>query len=100
MSVRERVERGAALLDAKEPGWRDRISPAELDIHSCSACVVGQVFGLNEEDQGTADAWIEKIGELGCYNDAGEYGFCGSGPKDYDSLRDEWIRFLKGEEAR
>lgn len=40
-----RVARGAALLDGVTPGWWSRIDPVELEIASCTECVLGQVFG-------------------------------------------------------
>jgi hypothetical protein len=39
------VDRGAALLDARLPGWRDVIDASQLDLNSCQACVLGQLFG-------------------------------------------------------
>lgn len=43
-SIAVRVERGAALLDKKRPGWWKRISLDELDITSCFRCVLGQEY--------------------------------------------------------
>jgi hypothetical protein len=40
-----RVKRGAALLDEKRPGWAGRIALDRLAMGSCSACVLGQIFG-------------------------------------------------------
>ncbi len=36
---------GAALLDAKKPGWRDLVNLDLLDIGSCTQCILGQIFG-------------------------------------------------------
>lgn len=46
---REGVERGAALLDEKRPGWRARVDLASLDLGSCSRCVLGQLLGDYED---------------------------------------------------
>jgi hypothetical protein len=43
--ARERVARGAALLDEKQPGWEYEIDPGTLDLANGCLCVLGQVFG-------------------------------------------------------
>jgi hypothetical protein len=42
--LRERVARGAALLDRATPGWETEIHH-ELEMGSCQRCVLGYVFG-------------------------------------------------------
>jgi hypothetical protein len=49
--ITERVARGAALLDAKRPGWASRIDLVALDITSTSNCILGQLYGWYEEGQ-------------------------------------------------
>ena len=44
-TVTERVARGAALLDAKMPGWAARIDVEWLQLSSCTRCVLGHLFG-------------------------------------------------------
>ncbi len=39
------VERGAALLDKRLPGWRQVVDPSSLSLKSRCNCVLGQVFG-------------------------------------------------------
>jgi hypothetical protein len=41
----ERVERGAALLDERRPGWWDEVDVGRLDFDSCEECVLGQLWG-------------------------------------------------------
>lgn len=41
--ITERVDRGAALLDEKRPGWWRHIDLDRLDIASACDCVVGQL---------------------------------------------------------
>jgi hypothetical protein len=48
MSVAERVERGAALLDEKRPGWWREIDLDALDIRSGCDCIAGQLGGYSE----------------------------------------------------
>jgi hypothetical protein len=45
--ITKRVERGAALLDEKRPGWWQGIDLDRLDISSCSDCIAGQIGGGN-----------------------------------------------------
>ena len=46
--LRERVARGAALLDERRPGWHREIIPDQLDMISCEDCIIGQLFnGFN-----------------------------------------------------
>ena len=44
-SVNERVERGAALLDERRPGWWKGIDLGRLDIKSDCNCIAGQLGG-------------------------------------------------------
>jgi hypothetical protein len=43
-TVAERVARGAALLDEREPGWAERIDLGRLDVMSECRCVLGQLY--------------------------------------------------------
>jgi hypothetical protein len=49
-TLAERVERGAALLDERRPGWWDEVDVGRLDIDHCQLCVLGQLWG--EYDDG------------------------------------------------
>jgi hypothetical protein len=40
-----RVASGAIYLDSKMPDWHERINVSQLDMHSTSNCVLGQLFG-------------------------------------------------------
>lgn len=44
-AARTRVARGAAFLDAAEPGWPDRLDPDRLELADGSHCVLGQLHG-------------------------------------------------------
>lgn len=39
------VNRGIALLDAKVPGWFDKVDPEKINLHSNTNCILGQIFG-------------------------------------------------------
>jgi hypothetical protein len=71
--ARERVARGAALLDGVKPGWYRQIDTETLRLSSCFRCVLGQLFGhysdaiqlpaihvVNREQHGF---WIELAGQ-------------------------------------
>jgi hypothetical protein len=44
-TITERVERGAALLDEKRPGWWREIDLGRLNLRSGCDCVIGQIGG-------------------------------------------------------
>lgn len=43
--ARQAVAKGAALLDERNPGWRERINLGTLEIGSVYDCVLGQLYG-------------------------------------------------------
>ena len=43
--LKARVERGAALLDAEQPGWAPRIDVTTLNMSGGRTCVLGQTYG-------------------------------------------------------
>lgn len=48
MTVEEfipRAEKGAEWLDKVVPGWFNRINVQQLDMNSCTSCVLGQACG-------------------------------------------------------
>ena len=49
----DKAERGARLLDAIKPGWADRIIISELNLSTCDACVLGQIY------RGRLEEWME-----------------------------------------
>jgi hypothetical protein len=58
--VRDRVARGAALLDEKRPGWAAEIDLDDLEMGSCFSCVLGQLFGefADGADELFPDDWV------------------------------------------
>jgi hypothetical protein len=57
-AIRERVARGASLLDVKAPGWAARVATDRLAMDKCDSCVLGQIYG------GYFDGTGELFGEL------------------------------------
>jgi hypothetical protein len=41
---RDRVKRGAALLDRERPGWEGKMDISKFDIWEPNRCILGQVF--------------------------------------------------------
>jgi hypothetical protein len=39
------VARGAALLNERVPGWRERLQLRRLHMEDCEQCVLGQIYG-------------------------------------------------------
>ena len=73
MTVTERVQSGAELLDRKFPGWEGQISLDSLDLGDFTNCTVTQLYG----------SYIDGLEDLGfggfavCHYDGDEvdYGF-------------------------
>lgn len=48
------VERGARLLDEHDPLWWLSIDPAALEMADCSRCIIGQLFGVDDNLTGSS----------------------------------------------
>jgi hypothetical protein len=86
-SIQDRVRAGAALLDKERPGWRDQISPAELDISCSWRCVLGQLYG----------SYTTGLDALGLETPS-DFGFACGGSLDAcesPALTREWLELLK-----
>lgn len=71
--LRQRVERGAALLDAEQPGWAPRIDLVKLAMSNSEWCVLGQ---LHPRDNFLSNygAGVFALGIAGANTDV-PYGF-------------------------
>jgi hypothetical protein len=101
MSVKERVERGAKLLDEHRPGWELKIDLQALDLSSCDRCVLGQIYG----------SYGDGYDLLGLTDETSPYGFdrelsrqasfislerlCQDIKEDWKALREEWTSLIK-----
>lgn len=91
--VAERVERGAALLDEREPGWATRIDLGKFDIGSQCRCTLGQLFGDFSEG-------ADRVFGFGHGNGVADHGFMWEdGDEDGEvseiaALNDEWRRVI------
>lgn len=89
-TITERTERGAALLDARRPGWWQRIDLDRLDLSDTCDCVAGQISGgVYITD------WTLAMEALGLETPAlqAAHGFDatdGDGDRAYDALTAAW----------
>jgi hypothetical protein len=90
-TIADRVSLGAALLDAKVPGWWDKVNLKILKIDDLCDCVVAQLFGSYAE--GKRQLGLEVL--PGKYPSV-DHGFCADGQIIEDSLlTGEWVRVIK-----
>jgi len=80
-TITERVERGAALLDEKRPGWWRLIDLGRLDIDSDRNCVIRQL-----------GSYVGTVRGLGLYYSAADvaHGFQGDDDDETAALTVAW----------
>ncbi len=102
------AEKGANLLDEKEPGWHNEIDINKLDIASCKDCVLGQLgqkyvtdcyFSHMSERLGfLVGDFATSIGDLGYYgfahNDNLKFDFTRSLKENYAALTKAWKQII------
>jgi hypothetical protein len=93
-TIAERVTKGAALLDEREPGWWQRINLDTLDLWSPCKCVLGQLATHLGDDW----EWHTIVAQFGLrpWTDA-DHGFNADGvqtKEQYDALTAEWKRVI------
>lgn len=76
------AQRGAAWLDAVEPGWRDQVNLERLNIEDPTSCVCGQVFA----GRGGFPHAAARLGLWGCLR----HGFITVGMVPLDALNNAW----------
>lgn len=118
------IARGALVLDAYDPTWRERVDPDQLDTASIRWCVVGQALGVAghtpyldvdpDPDDDRQLGWHEALDRLGAPPGVGgwsspardewtvQHGF--EAPetnrfrdRDHSTLTHEWRLYLRGE---
>ena len=94
----KQVQRGVKLLDFEIPNWRMGIDIETLDMDQLSECILGQLYGNYFDGLELlcpftfpfgGNLWARRRGFLG------PLFFVSYG--DYEALREEWIRQIKGE---
>ena len=88
MKIPTNVERGAAMLDERLPGWRDHVDPDTLELEGECDCVLGQLFGGYTEGE-------ELLGLS--TTESRRLGFLVYGRQTWDALNSGWLRVLGGE---
>jgi len=95
-AIARRVAKGAALLDEKRPGWDAAIDLAALDLGSCHLCVVGQLFGPEQEyglDEGPFGYGLNALG-IPRFRE-GEYGFDRHAiAEEFADITAEWRKLI------
>ena len=69
--TKDRVSRGAALLDKHDPDWHSKVADVSLQLMNPVNCVLYHVFG----------GYHVGLGRLGLrWDEAVDHGFCGLSP--------------------
>ncbi len=107
-AARERARRGAACLDAADPGWHTRLDPATLELADGARCVLGQLHGAFRLGLFRARIWdgtsAPGVRLLGAPSpvDLGFYARRDAGPaaeaRDYDLLNRAWREEIEDRE--
>lgn len=89
-AVRERVARGARLLDEAVPDWTKRVALDALAMERCDRCVLGQVHG--SYDRGIRTLFFAIETRSGREQAVRDYGFEAKMglPTEYADLADAW----------
>lgn len=56
------VERGAAFLDERVPGWEEKLNLRTLNVSSTRGCVLGQLHRKNRGDYAAYARGLETLG--------------------------------------
>jgi hypothetical protein len=99
-----RAKLGARLLDILKPGWASKIDLSRLDLGSCDACVLGQLFGNYSVGAEVVFAMRKEEGSCAVDTAAAECGFFlpyegGVLGQRYRPLTDAWKRQIKQRQA-
>lgn len=85
------VERGAALLDERLPGWEDKIDLERLDLASTCNCVLGQLH--RKRGRPGHRNYYAGLNELGITTPS-RYGFSVWSGGRFESLTEAWRRLI------
>jgi hypothetical protein len=96
-TIEDRVRLGAKFLDAHHPGWAAEIDTWQLEMWSCSRCILGQLHGGSFWEDATvpgpSDA--DKVAFGLDWSEAVRLGFAiddrESYTPGYDSLLAAWL---------
>jgi hypothetical protein len=95
-----RVARGVAFLNARVPGWEERVDLNTLDIQHLEHCVLGQLFGdyvIGVEELGLKEEG-DRLDEVSVHS----LGFQASGDEGqptYADLTEAWKAIIEERRA-
>lgn len=92
------VARGAALLDAENPGWALRVDPDLLNMHSGDRCVLGQLYGggVLQRRYMPFDGYKIGLVALGLTpRGAVRHGFDVNHTGDFPALEQRWAEIIR-----
>ena len=92
-TIAERIERGAALLDEKRPGWWQQIDLATLNIREPCNCIGGQLGGGGLLAFGATMTDLGLLGDdevTACGFDAIDYLKYADFEREHESLTAAW----------
>jgi len=102
-----RVLNGATWLDAERPGWAGRIDIADLAMHDCRVCMLGQLFGgyfatitrmdpeyALDREMFDVSPWAIAHGFV-LHNDEADKDTFAEGGPEWELLRNCWIAAIK-----
>lgn len=105
-TITERVARGAALLDEREPGWHQRINLERLWMRMTCDCILGQLYDPGQDDVKSEyqdDGYWVGLRALNIpahpvrYPEA--YGFAAEDTGEYNALDKAWRELIGSRRA-
>lgn len=97
MKTLKTVERGAALLDEKLPGWEKKIDLDVLDLSSCSECVAAQIADKRGLEYTRFERGLKKLGVE--TQKSHMFGFSIYGNGTYLRLTESWKKLIEARRA-
>ncbi|HYE80030.1 MAG TPA: hypothetical protein VEI97_18785 [bacterium] len=98
--ARERVARGAALLDEQAPGWAEKVNVGWLDMSYATRCVLGQLYGNYDAGMAVLFPVLGRFVFTRAWKGQA-YGFFLYGPKygavteaNYRALQEAWVEAI------
>lgn len=88
-----RVAKGAALLDICRPGWAAEVNIQSLQMHTCTCCILGQLYG--NYDDGVSSLFPSKRPNVDVLMSCGFVLGGGRFDLDYPELTSLWAAQIR-----
>jgi hypothetical protein len=99
MNYSPEVLAAAGLLDKDRPGWHRSIDLTSFNLESCTACVIGQVYGVSNVNYDLQyQAFTDRTVDL-CGNDYKAAEAFYAAPKDRERHNFEWRSLVAERQA-